>query len=219
MLVEKKILSDHFEEIYVSWFSRMKYFALEYVVSEEDAENIVQDVFTELWERKEILAYDVNLVALLFTSIKNRCIDLLRHRIVVKEAVNLIQEEYQATLRMKLASLELFDQSLLSEQDIERIITEVVDSLPEKCREIFIKSKIEGKKQKDIAAELNISLKTVENQMDIAYKKIKKRIERLSPFINIFTLLIKKIRLSSWGFWFPDPFIKNKSGKYERTDT
>lgn len=90
MLVEKKILSDHFEEIYVSWFSRMKYFALEYVVSEEDAENIVQDVFTELWERKEILAYDVNLVALLFTSIKNRCIDLLRHRIVVKEAVNLI---------------------------------------------------------------------------------------------------------------------------------
>ena len=131
MLVEKKILSDHFEEIYVSWFSRMKYFALEYVVSEEDAENIVQDVFTELWERKEILAYDVNLVALLFTSIKNRCIDLLRHRIVVKEAVNLIQEEYQATLRMKLASLELFDQSLLSEQDIERIITEVVDSLPE----------------------------------------------------------------------------------------
>ena len=174
MLVEKKILSDHFEEIYVSWFSRMKYFALEYVVSEEDAENIVQDVFTELWERKEILAYDVNLVALLFTSIKNRCIDLLRHRIVVKEAVNLIQEEYQATLRMKLASLELFDQSLLSEQDIERIITEVVDSLPEKClREIFIKSKIEGKKQKDIAAELNISLKTVENQMAIAYKKIK----------------------------------------------
>ena len=172
MLVEKKILSDHFEEIYVSWFSRMKYFALEYVVSEEDAENIVQDVFTELWEKKEILAYDVNLVALLFTSIKNRCIDLLRHRIVVKEAVNLMQEEYQATLRMKLASLELFDQSLLSEQDIERIITEVIDSLPEKCREIFIKSKIEGKKQKEIAAELNISLKTVENQMAIAYKKL-----------------------------------------------
>ena len=179
MLVEKKILSDHFEEIYVSWFSRMKYFALEYVVSEEDAENIVQDVFTELWEKKEILAYDVNLVALLFTSIKNRCIDLLRHRIVVKEAVNLIQEEYQATLRMKLASLELFDQSLLS----ERIITEVVDSLPKKCREIFIKSKIEGKKQKDIAAELNISLKTVENQMAIAYKKIKSELKDYLPLL------------------------------------
>lgn len=48
-----------------------------------------------------------------------------------------MQEEYQATLRMKLASLELFDQSLLSEQDIERIITEVIDSLPEKCQGNF----------------------------------------------------------------------------------
>ena len=216
MLVEKKILSDHFEEIYVSWFSRMKYFALEYVVSEEDAENIVQDVFTELWERKEILAYDVNLVALLFTSIKNRCIDLLRHRIVVKEAVNLIQEEYQATLRMKLASLELFDQSLLSEQDIERIITEVVDSLPEKCREIFIKSKIEGKKQKDIAAELNISLKTVENQMAIAYKKIK---SELKDYLPLLIFLLANYPFILLGVLVPDPFIKNKSGKYERTDT
>ena len=79
-----------------------------------------------------------------------------------------MQEEYQITLKVKLASLELFDQSLLSEQDIEKIISEVINSLPEKCREIFIKSKIEGKKQKDIAVEMNISLKTVENQMNIA---------------------------------------------------
>ena len=85
---------------------------------------------------------------------------------------------------MKLASLELFDQSLLSEQDIERIITEVVDSLPEKMSgKFFIKSKIEGKKQKDIAAELNISLKTVENQMDIAYKKIKSELKDYLPLL------------------------------------
>ena len=58
-----------------------------------------------------------------------------------------------------------------------------VDSLPEKCREIFIKSKIEGKKQKDIAAELNISLKTVENQMDIAYKKIKSELKDYLPLL------------------------------------
>lgn len=176
MLVEKKILSDHFEEIYVSWFSWTIFSASSSDTTYSRAKYFIR-------ENQEILAYDVNLVALLFTSIKNRCIDLLRHRIVVKEAVNLIQEEYQATLRMKLASLELFDQSLLSEQDIERIITEVVDSLPKKCREIFIKSKIEGKKQKDIAAELNISLKTVENQMAIAYKKIKSELKDYLPLL------------------------------------
>ena len=118
----------------------MKCFAQEYVLSEEDAENIVQDVFTELWEKKELLTYNINLVAFLFTSIKNRCIDHLRHDIVVREAVSQMQEEYQITLKVKLASLELFDQSLLSEQDIEKIISEVINSLPDKCREIFIKS-------------------------------------------------------------------------------
>ena len=178
-----ELLPHKFEDIYVSYFTRLKYFALEYVLSEEDAENIVQDVFTELWEKKEMLAYNVNLVAFLFTSIKNRCIDLLRHRIVVQEAANLIQEEYQTTLRVKLATLELFDQSMLSEQDIEKIITDIIDSLPEKCREIFIKSKIEGKKQKDIASELNISLKTVENQMNIAYKKIKSELKDYLPLL------------------------------------
>ena len=157
----------------------MKCFAQEYVLSEEDAENIVQDVFTELWEKKELLTYNINLVAFLFTSIKNRCIDHLRHDIVVREAVSQMQEEYQITLKVKLASLELFDQSLLSEQDIE-------NSLPEKCREIFIKSKIEGKKQKDIAVEMNISLKTVENQMNIAYKKLKSELKDYLPLLLFF---------------------------------
>ena len=87
---------------------------------------------------------------------------------------------------MKLASLELFDQSILLEQDIERIITKAIDSLPEKCREIFIKSKIEGKKQKEIAAELNVSLKTVENQMNIAYKKIRAELKDYFPLLIFF---------------------------------
>ena len=175
---------ENFERIYKVYYPKMFAFAKQYVGSDADAENIVQDVFTELWERKELLTYtEMNWVALLFTSIKNKCIDLLRHRIVVQEAVNRMQEEYQITLRMKLDSLEIFDQSILSEQDIEQLISEAIDSLPEKCREIFIKSKIEGKKQKEIADELNVSVKTVENQMNIAYKKIKVRLKDYLPLL------------------------------------
>ena len=143
-------------------------------------------MFLQSFGRKELLTYNINLVAFLFTSIKNRCIDHLRHDIVVREAVSQMQEEYQITLKVKLASLELFDQSLLSEQDIEKIISEVINSLPDKCREIFIKSKIEGKKQKDIAVEMNISLKTVENQMNIAYKKLKSELKDYLPLLLFF---------------------------------
>ena len=178
-----------FEDIYLSYFSKMKYFALEYVIREEDAENIVQDVFTELWEKKEMLSMHINLVAYLFTTVKNRCLNHLRHKAIVQETATLIQEEYLITLRMNLNSLEAFDQNLFSDQDIEKLITRALDTLSPKCREIFVMSKIEGKKQKQIAAELNISINTVETQIGIAYKKLRTELkEYLLLFIFFFYL-------------------------------
>lgn len=176
-----------FEDIYLSYFSKMKHFAKEYVISDEDAENIVQDVFMELWEKKEMLTMHLNLIAYLFTTIKNRCLNHLRHKSVVQETASQLQEEYIITLRMNLDSLEAFDQNLFSEQDIETVISKALDSLSEKCRKIFIMSKIEGKKQKQIATELNISINTVETQMGIAYKKLR---TELKDYLPLFIFLV-----------------------------
>lgn len=88
---------------------------------------------------------------------------------------------------MNLNSLEAFDQNLFSEQDIEQIITKALNTLSPKCKEIFIMSKIEGKKQKQIAAELNISINTVETQIGIAYKKL--RVE-LKNYLPLFIFLL-----------------------------
>lgn len=183
--METEALTDRadikFEDIYLSYFSKMKHFAQEYVVLEEDAENIVQDVFTELWEKREMLNMPINLIAYLFTTIKNKCLNHLRHKTIVNETANLIQEEYFITLRMNLNSLEAFDQNLFSEQDIEQIITKALNTLSPKCKEIFIMSKLQGKKQKQIAAELNISINTVETQIGIAYKKLRVELKNYMP--------------------------------------
>lgn len=189
--METKTLTDQrknscFEDIYLSYFSKMKYFALEYVIREEDAENIVQDVFTELWEKKEILSMQINLIAYLFTTVKNKCLNHLRHKTIVQETANLMQEEYLITLRMNLDSLEAFDHNLFSDQDIEKIIAQALNSLSPKCREIFVMSKIEGKKQKQIAAELNISINTVETQIGIAYKKLRVELKNYFPLFIFF---------------------------------
>ena len=172
-----------FEDIYLSYFSKMKYFAKEYVISEEDAENIVQDVFVELWENKEMLNMHMNLIAYLFTTIKNKCLNHLRHKLVVQETASKLQEEYTISLRMNLDSLEAFDNNLFSDQDIEKIISRALDTLSEKCRTIFIMSKIEGKKQKEIAQELNISINTIETQMGIAYKKLRIELKDYFPIL------------------------------------
>ena len=92
-----------FEDIYLSYFSKMKYFAKEYVISEEDAENIVQDVFVELWENKEMLNMHMNLIAYLFTTIKNKCLNHLRHKLVVQETASKLQEEYTISLHCRRA--------------------------------------------------------------------------------------------------------------------
>ncbi len=162
-----------FEKIYVAHYARMKRFAQEYVIREEDAENIVQDVFLDLWEQNLLLLSHTNLFAYLFTALKNRCIDFLRHKTIVQNTAEKLQDDYMKALQMKFQSLEAFDEQLFSEPDIETVIQSAIESLPEKCREIFILHKIEGKKQKAIAQELNISINTVENQMAIAYKKLK----------------------------------------------
>ena len=172
-----------FEDIYLTYFSKMKYFAKEYVISEEDAENIVQDVFVELWENKEMLNMHMNLIAYLFTTIKNKCLNHLRHKLVVQETASKLQEEYTISLRMNLDSLEAFDNNLFSDQDIEKIISRALDTLSEKCRTIFIMSKIEGKKQKEIAQELNISINTIETQMGIAYKKLRIELKDYFPIL------------------------------------
>lgn len=151
-------------------------------MSDEDAENIVQDVFLDFWEKKELLPLStINLPAYLFTSIKNRCIDFLRHKIVQKEAEDKIQEEYRLTLQMKYYSLEELNEGIFEKEDVEQLLSKVIDSLPEKCREIFLKSKIEGKRQKEIAEEMNISINTVETQMGIAYKKLRNELKDYFP--------------------------------------
>ncbi|MDR0749034.1 MAG: RNA polymerase sigma-70 factor [Tannerellaceae bacterium] len=167
-----------FREFYIHWYSRLKSFAREYVIYEADAEDIIQDVFLELYEKYESLAYRVNIVAYLFTTIRNRCIDHIRHKIIEQESARRIQEEYLLTLRMKINSLEVLHNELFKDGCIECIVENALHTLPERCREIFIMHKIEGKKLREIAEEMSISPKTVENQITIAYKKLRMELQK-----------------------------------------
>lgn len=185
---EKQGLSNRdFEIIYVKYFSQMTRFAQEYVVSKDIAKDIVQDVFTDLWTRRKNVQQGTNMMAFLFVSLKNDCIDYLRHSLVSQNTVEKIQKETMLALKSNYDALVSFDQKLFEEEDIEKIVDDAIAALPEKCREIFIKNKIEGKKQKEIAEEMHLSLNTVESQIYIAYKKLK---ESLKDYVPLLLFLI-----------------------------
>lgn len=169
---------DNFDKIYVLYYARLHRFAKEYVLDNEDAENIVQDIFLNIWEKKDVLNIRVSLTSYLFSLVKNKCLDFLRHQLVV--------DEYKNDLSLKLTALELLNYTLSAEEDIERIVKEAIDKLPERCRLIFLKSRIEGKKYSEISEELGISVNTVENQISIALKKL--RVE-LKDFLPLFIFL------------------------------
>lgn len=181
-------MSMNFEDFYIGWYSRVKYFAYDYVLSEADAENITQDVFLDFYQRKEFMSQHVNIVAYLFTSVKNRCIDHLRHKLLEQEAALKLQEDFDLSFRMKFDSLEAFNVDFLSENSVIELINKALSTLPSRCREIFIMNKFDGKKQKEIADELNISIKTVETQISIAYRKLREELKNCLPLL-LFLLL------------------------------
>lgn len=130
-----------------------------------------------------------NLTAYLFTSIKNRCLDYLRKWVLEQETAQGVQDEFDMELRIKYDSLEIFNTQFSDETDIGELLDNALQKLPERCRNIFIMNKLEGKKQKEIAEELNLSINTVESQMGIAYKKLREELKDCLPlFIFLFAI-------------------------------
>lgn len=170
-----KDIRSNFDRIYLTYYFRMYRFAKEYVLFDEDAENIVQDVFLLLWEKCEVLDIQISLVSYLFTLVKNKSLDYLRHKVIA--------DEYKEELSAKLASLESLNYSFTSDEEIEQILMSAIDKLPERCRQIFIKSRIEGKRNREIAQDLNLSLSTVENQMTIALKRLRVELKDYLPLM------------------------------------
>ncbi len=174
---------ENFERIYKVYYPKMFAFAKQYVGSDADAENIVQDVFLVLWEKRDELEMTTALVTFLFTLVKNHCLKFLRHRVVEEAYSNYVREEWS----FKLYALESFDYSYQSEKELRAIIRRALDTLPERCREIFIKSRIEGLKYKEISEALGISVNTVENQMAIALRKLR---VALKDYLPLFLFLV-----------------------------
>lgn len=180
-------VKQDFSKIYSIYFPKLVRFSHAYILSEEDAENIVQDIFLYLWVHKEMLDSLNNLNAFLFSLAKNKCVDYLRHQVLVDSKIQEMESIQVRELSFKLSSLQQFDENLLSSTDIELILDKAINNLPEKCRQVFILSRMEGLKHKEIASRMDISVKTVENHLSTALNKLK---VELKDYLPLFTFIV-----------------------------
>lgn len=166
-----------FSELYITYYPKLVRFAKEFVILEEDAENITQDVFTDLWEKRDSLDLVENINAYLFRLVKNKCLDHLKHKIFEQRYAEHIQTTFEIELNLKLQSLDRLDVCVVSEgNEVEMLIHSAINSLPGRCREIFVLSRFEKLKYREISERLGISLNTVECQMSIALKRLREKL-------------------------------------------
>ena len=169
-----------FEVIYKSHYRRIFHFALQYLRNEEVCSNIIQDVFSSLWDNKEKLTIETNLNAWLFTVTKNKCLKYIRDLKSEKRHLNNLAEQHMSIIHDALNSL---DTSSLAFHEIEKLIQQTLDSLSPQCRRAFEMSRFDEKKYSEIADEMQIAQKTVETHISNALKIFRTTLKDYLPLV------------------------------------
>jgi len=163
--VQKLSKGSHlaFNTLFYEYSDRLFRFAIGYLKSQEEARELVQEVFTRIWEKRGDLKSELSFKSFLFTIAYNLIKKHFRTRVYLEEYIRSRETEVED----KQSSENVTYNSLYQH------INELVDQLPDRRRQIFIKSRFEGQNIKKIAEELNISHKTVENQITEALRFIR----------------------------------------------
>lgn len=162
---------EDFEALFRQHYSVLCSYANKFIDDIDASEEIVQDLFCNLWNNREKLEIS-SIKSYLFRAVRNSCFNLIKH-------IN-IREEYKTfnESEIKLDEDKIDDNIDASELEVK--IRETIELMPPERKKVFIMSRFEGLKYKEIAERQNISIKTVENQMGKAIKFLK---EQLSDYI------------------------------------
>ena len=154
-----------YKELFIGLYSYLYHFAWSFVKSKELAEEIVSDVFIKVWEKRKAISEVENLKVYLYVATKNISLNYIDKQ---KHANFVDLSEVSVDIKSSYSDPE----QLLITSDMMDLIQQAIYQLPPRCRLIFKLIKEDKMKYKEVAEILHISVKTVENQISIAVKKI-----------------------------------------------
>lgn len=164
----------NFDQLFRKYHHQLFLYASKFVTDESIALDIVQDVFTSVWEKEKLNLADEHLKAYLFNSVRNHCLNYLKHQKIIRKHL-----EYQrdAMAEMEIRYYESGEKSIIQQENLDRIY-EAVNSLSEVNREIIELSRLEGLKNREIAERLNIPVRTVETRIFRALKELRQKLSQ-----------------------------------------
>jgi len=187
MKTEKEIVEDvkegkasAFDKLYKAYCSRLYFFAFSILKSKEDAEEVVQNTFFKIWEKRKTIDSNYAFKSFLFAIAYNIIVDLLRERLKERKYKEVILD--RATSNYNLEEAIEFGDLLVQ---VQKIVTE----LPPRKNEIYQLSRVDHLSYSEIAEKLNISVKTVENSLNFSMNFIKRRLGNDSLIILLYVAL------------------------------
>ncbi len=174
-----------FRELFMKYGKKLYYFSRKKNLSNEDAEGVVQDVFAKIWEVRKTLDTALSINSYMITIAKNLIYNKSR-----KQVNQRLFEEYLVhSSKQKSSNTE----NQIFFKDLENIVFQLIAELSPRAQLIFKMNRLEGMTNKEISAELNISKKTVENQMHTALKYIRMQLTERTDLtlISMLTILLK----------------------------
>lgn len=153
-----------FEYFFKKYMGMLYAYALGFSGDKSVAEDVVQDVFVQFWDKRDQIQYTTTVYGYLQRMVRNACINMQRHEEV--------KRKYEQEI--KYTEEEAFDWREAEElQELRQRLFDAMDRLPERCRKIFMMSCVEGLKYKEIAIRLGITENTIKSQIKLGYKKLR----------------------------------------------
>jgi RNA polymerase sigma-70 factor, ECF subfamily len=171
--IQRKIQNGdikEYERLFVKYYEPLCQFAFKFLNDMDLAEDIVQEFFYNFWKNKETFSLKLSLNSYLYQSIRNNSLHYLGHLA--------IRQKYAETIKSEINEQHFFtelDEPGLNE--LNTVINETLKQLPERCSRIFSMNRFEGKKYKEIAEILSVSIKTVEADMGKALQVFRKSLK------------------------------------------
>ncbi|MGE5395031.1 MAG: RNA polymerase sigma-70 factor [Candidatus Saccharibacteria bacterium] len=178
-----------YEELFKQCFARMLGYCKLFIRDQSVANDLVQECFIKLWEKHFTINVNQSVESLLFVMLRNRCLNHLRDQKIHssdKSLYTLEESELQHLFQLDFIGKE----EITLEEQLIVAMRESVERLPEKRKMVFVKAKIEGKKNKDIADELDISVKAVEKHLHQAKDQIRQELLLKFPLLALLIFMI-----------------------------
>ena len=160
-----------FEKLFKELYAPLCGFAQKFIDDKNKAEELVQDIFYNLWKNRVNLDIKISLKSYLYKSVQNNCLLIIQHKKV--------EEKYRKHLSITTnSSTQQTPDKVLEIKELNENIQTTLETLPERCREIFYLNRFEGLKYREIAERLSISQKTVEANITKALKVLRKNLTK-----------------------------------------